>query len=57
MANLGLLQCDVVRQSDQAVAQATFNAKAIVDMRLSQLTGLRIEELKQQYEDLLKLIE
>ncbi len=32
-------------------------SKAIVDMRLSQLTGLRIEELKQQYEDLLKLIE
>ena len=28
MANLGLLQCDVVRQSDQAVAQATFNACA-----------------------------
>ena len=32
-------------------------SKAIVDMRLSQLTGLRIEELKQQYEDLMKLIE
>ena len=26
MANLGLLQCDVVRQSDQAVVQASFNA-------------------------------
>lgn len=32
-------------------------SKAIVDMRLSQLTGLRIEELKQQYEDLMKLID
>jgi len=32
-------------------------SKAIVDMRLGQLTGLRIEELKQQYEDLMKLIE
>ena len=32
-------------------------SKAIVDMRLGQLTGLRIEELKQQYEDLMKLID
>lgn len=32
-------------------------SKAIVDMRLGQLTGLRIEELKQQYDDLMKLIE
>jgi len=32
-------------------------SKAIVDMRLSQLTGLRIEELKQQYDDLMKLID
>ncbi len=31
-------------------------SKAIVDMRLSQLTGLRIDELKQEYEDLEKLI-
>lgn len=42
--------------------EARFNidelqSKAIVDMRLGQLTGLRIEELKQQYEDLMKLIE
>ena len=32
-------------------------SKAIVDMRLSQLTGLRIDELKQEYADLEKLIE
>ncbi len=31
-------------------------SKAIVDMRLSQLTGLRIDELKREYEDLMKLI-
>lgn len=31
-------------------------SKAIVDMRLSQLTGLRINELKQEYEELEKLI-
>ena len=32
-------------------------SKAIVDMRLSQLTGLRIDELKKEYADLLALIE
>ena len=32
-------------------------SKAIVDMRLSQLTGLRIDELKQEYADLEKLID
>ena len=32
-------------------------SKAIVEMRLGQLTGLRIEELKQQYDDLMKLID
>ena len=31
-------------------------SKAIVDMRLSQLTGLRIDELKQEYDELEKLI-
>ena len=31
-------------------------SKAIVDMRLSALTGLRIDELKQEYEDIEKLI-
>ena len=32
-------------------------SKAIVDMRLSQLTGLKIDELKEEYEDLQKLIQ
>jgi DNA gyrase subunit A len=32
-------------------------SKAIVDMRLSQLTGLRIDELKKEYEDIMALIE
>mgnify|MGYP002856298914 CR=1 FL=1 len=31
-------------------------AKAIVDMRLAQLTGLRVEQLHQEYDDLMKLI-
>ena len=31
-------------------------SKAIVDMRLSQLTGLRIDELKNEYAELMKLI-
>ncbi|MBR6311176.1 MAG: DNA gyrase subunit A [Paludibacteraceae bacterium] len=32
-------------------------SKAIVDMRLSQLTGLCIDELKKEYEDIMALIE
>ena len=41
--------------------EARFNidevqSKAIVDMRLSQLTGLRIEDLHKQYEDVMNLI-
>lgn len=32
-------------------------ARAILDMRLQQLTGLKREELRQEYEDLLKLID
>jgi len=31
-------------------------SKAIVDMRLSQLTGLRVDQLHQEYDDLMKLI-
>ncbi|MCR5159498.1 MAG: DNA gyrase subunit A [Prevotella sp.] len=31
-------------------------SKAIVDMRLSQLTGLRVDQLHQEYNDLMKLI-
>ena len=42
--------------------EARFNldeaqSKAIVDMRLSQLTGLRVDELHAEYEELLKLIQ
>lgn len=45
----------------QANLEARFNldnlqSKAIVDMRLSQLTGLRIDELKAEYAELEKLI-
>ena len=41
--------------------EARFNlnelqSKAIVDMRLSQLTGLRVDQLHQVYDDLMKLI-
>ena len=43
--------------TEMEVALKTAQAQAIVDMRLGQLTGLRIEELKQQYEDLMKLID
>ncbi|MGI6242763.1 MAG: DNA gyrase subunit A [Prevotella sp.] len=32
-------------------------SKAIVDMRLSQLTGLRMDQLHSEYEDLMKLID
>jgi len=32
-------------------------AQAIVDMRLSQLTGLRLEQLHQEYDDIMKRIE
>lgn len=46
----------------QANLEARFNldnlqSKAIVDMRLSQLTGLRIDELKAEYAELEKLID
>ena len=41
--------------------EARFNldepqSKAIVDMRLAQLTGLRVDQLHQEYDDLMKLI-
>ena len=48
---------DAQRNLEKRFEIDELQSKAIVDMRLSQLTGLRIEELKQQYEDLLKLIE
>ena len=35
----------------------SLQSKAIVDMRLSQLTGLRMDQLHAEYEDLMKLID
>ncbi|MBR0275398.1 MAG: DNA gyrase subunit A [Prevotella sp.] len=56
----------IIRQSKtptdaQRNLEARFNldepqSKAIVDMRLSQLTGLRVDQLHQEYDDLMKLI-
>ncbi len=48
---------DAQRQLEERFGLDELQSKAIVDMRLGQLTGLRIEELKQQYEDLMKLID
>ncbi len=48
---------DAQRRLEERFGLDELQSKAIVDMRLGQLTGLRIEELKQQYEDLMKLIE
>jgi DNA gyrase subunit A len=57
----------IIRQSKtptdaQRNLESRFNldevqSKAIVDMRLSQLTGLRVDQLHQEYDDLMKLIE
>ncbi|MBQ7471361.1 MAG: DNA gyrase subunit A [Prevotella sp.] len=56
----------IIRQSKtpsdaQRNLEARFNldeaqSKAIVDMRLSQLTGLRVDQLHQEFDDLMKLI-
>ena len=45
------------RALEERFALDEIQSKAIVDMRLSQLTGLRIDELKQEYSDLLALID
>ncbi|MBR1807911.1 MAG: DNA gyrase subunit A [Paludibacteraceae bacterium] len=42
---------------EQRFSLDNLQSKAIVDMRLSQLTGLRIDELKKEYEELEHLIE
>lgn len=42
---------------EQRFSLDNLQSKAIVDMRLSQLTGLRIDELKNEYAELEKLIE
>ena len=47
---------DAQRALEQRFEIDELQSKAIVDMRLSQLTGLRIDELHAQYEELEKLI-
>jgi DNA gyrase subunit A len=47
---------DAQRALEQRFQIDELQSKAIVDMRLSQLTGLRIDELHAQYEELEKLI-
>lgn len=47
---------DAQRALEQRFQLDEVQSKAIVDMRLSQLTGLRIDELKGEYEDLQRLI-
>lgn len=48
---------DAQRGLEERFTIDEIQSKAIVDMRLSQLTGLRIEELKAQYIELERLIE
>lgn len=48
---------DAQRGLEERFQLDELQSKAIVDMRLSQLTGLQIEKLKAEYEDLMKLIE
>ena len=43
---------DAQTNLEQRFGLDNLQSKAIVDMRLSQLTGLRIDELKKEYEDL-----
>ena len=47
---------DAQRALEQRCELDELQSKAIVDMRLSQLTGLRVEELKKEYDDIMKLI-
>ena len=47
---------DAQRNLEQRFDLDELQSKAIVDMRLSQLTGLRVDQLHQEYEDLMKLI-
>ncbi len=47
---------DAQRNLEKRFALDELQSKAIVDMRLSQLTGLRVDQLHQEYEDLQKLI-
>ncbi len=47
---------DAQRALEQRFQLDELQSKAIVDMRLSQLTGLRIDELRNEYDELEKLI-
>ena len=47
---------DAQRNLEKRFDLDELQSKAIVDMRLSQLTGLRVEQLHQEYDDLMKLI-
>jgi len=47
---------DAQRNLEKRFELDEFQSKAIVDMRLSQLTGLRVDQLHQEYDDLMKLI-
>ena len=47
---------DAQRNLEKRFELDELQSKAIVDMRLSQLTGLRVEQLHQEYDDLMKLI-
>jgi len=48
---------DAQRNLEQRFNLDELQSKAIVDMRLSQLTGLRMDQLHQEYEELERLIE
>ena len=47
---------DAQRNLEKRFDLDELQSKAIVDMRLSQLTGLRVDQLHQEYDDLMKLI-
>ena len=47
---------DAQRNLEKRFELDELQSKAIVDMRLSQLTGLRVDQLHQGYDDLMKLI-
>lgn len=47
---------DAQRALEQRFELDDMQSKAIVDMRLAQLTGLRVDQLHQEYDDIMKLI-
>ena len=47
---------DAQRNLENRFELDELQSKAIVDMRLSQLTGLRVDQLHQEFDDLMKLI-